>query len=213
MKLSQLNEAFERLTEAEDRNVNNAFKQRYSNLSELKNNIAKSIAETKLNNFQALTLSQDLIMVVVRLYRELSNLSEVDRKTAAKKLKYIDHYINGANKSLQTGKLALDESLMDREFSLNESKEYKDLADDFNIDDLENEFAKRVSKFKELINNRDEVDNHYINRFNYDLAILKKMLEEEINDLDTSDVDEVKDFYNDVDFRIKHAEDYVGLPG
>lgn len=95
---------------------------------------------------------------------------------------------------------------------LGEEKIYKDISPDFNIDDIEGELDKRRIRFEELVSKRSEVENHYIERFKLDLFIIKRMLKEDIEDLDTTDKEAVKEFFNNLDFRIKHAEQYVGLP-
>jgi len=211
MKLSQLNEAFERLNEAED-NSSNELQKRYSALSTLKDRIASIIDESDLRDLKKMSLCQNLLTVIVRLTAELgkTNNSNLDLE-----LKYVDKYIKATNDSIKAGKLMI-ESLhedLEKDFSLNEEKMYNDLSSDFNINDLDNEFAKRVEKYKELISEEDEVENHYIQRFRLDLALIEKMLEEDFKQLDTTDEAAVKELFNNIDFRIKHASGYVGLPG
>lgn len=90
---------------------------------------------------------------------------------------------------------------------------YRDLDPNFNINDIDNELKIRYNKYKELTNLKHEIEDHYIYRFDLDLALLKKMFNEQFKEIDFSSEDSVKNFFNDVDFRLKHAEGYVGLPG
>lgn len=96
---------------------------------------------------------------------------------------------------------------------LGEAKIYKDIAPDFNINNIEGELDKRRMAFKELAASRNDVDNHYIERFKLDLAIIRRMLKEDIEELDTTDEEAVKEFFDNIDFRIRHAKEYVGLAG
>lgn len=96
---------------------------------------------------------------------------------------------------------------------LGEEKIYKDISPDFNINNIEGELDKRRIAFEKLANLRNEVEDHYIERFKLDLAIIRRMLKEDVEELDTTDEEAVKEFFDNIDFRIGHAKKYVGLPG
>ena len=87
------------------------------------------------------------------------------------------------------------------------------LQPDFDINNVEDELIKRYDSLEYLLNNKYDVEDHYINRFNFDLAIIKKMLKEDIENLDFTNKEAVKSFFDKLDGRIQHAEGYVGLPG
>lgn len=213
MKLSQLNEAFDRLNEADGlRNNTNIIEKRYSVLSNYKNAIADKIENTNLQDSTKLSLYQELLSAVLRLTRELGKTREnSNREQADKELKYIDHYIEAIKKSIQGGKLAFES--LNESFVFDEAMDYRYLDSDFNINDIESEFDKRKAELKELEDSIKDVEEHYINRYRYDLAVIRRMFEEDIKSLDLTDEDTAKMFFNDLDFRIKHAKKYIGLPG
>lgn len=95
---------------------------------------------------------------------------------------------------------------------LNESKVLSAKSNNLKFN-IENELDKRKEAFNFLLENRYDVEDHYINRFNFDLAVIKRMLKEDIEKLDFTNESEVNKFFDDLDFRIKHAKDYIGLPG
>ncbi len=96
---------------------------------------------------------------------------------------------------------------------LYEERVFKYLQPDFDINNIEDELLKRYDSFEYLLNNRYDVEDHYIHRFNFDLAMIRKMLKEDIESLDFTDEIVVKSFFDDLDSRIDHAEGYIGLPG
>lgn len=96
---------------------------------------------------------------------------------------------------------------------LYEERVFKYLQPDFDINNIENELVKRYDSLEDLIDNKYDVEDHYIHRFNFDLAMIKKMLKEDIENLDFSDENAVKAFFDDLDSQIRHAEGYIGLPG
>ena len=101
----------------------------------------------------------------------------------------------------------------DIEESLNEEKTFRYLKPDFDINNIEDELDKRYNSLQYLLDNRYDVENHYIHRFNFDLAMIRKMLKEDIESLDFTDEIAVKSLFDDLDSRIHHAEGYIGLPG
>ena len=96
---------------------------------------------------------------------------------------------------------------------LYEEKVFNYLQPDFDINNVEDELIKRYDSLEYLLNNKYDVEDHYINRFNFDLALIKKMLKEDIESLDFTDEEAVKSFFDKLDGRIHHAEGYIGLPG
>lgn len=96
---------------------------------------------------------------------------------------------------------------------LYEERVFKYLQPDFDINNIEDELVKRYDSLEYLINNRYDVEDHYIHRFNFDLAMIKNMLKEDIENLDFTDETAVKSFFDNLDSRIHHAKGYIGLPG
>lgn len=79
-----------------------------------------------------------------------------------------------------------------------------------NLLNIDNEIEARLEKYNELKNLSYDVDEHYINRFRYDLALINDMIKKLEAE---TDIDKATKLIDEIDFRIKHAEGYIGLPG